>query len=75
MKPELINLLHRLKSHPEMEGFQNLIIYPNGTSSAIYRFGSKPFRSLDALEQFAYAEERGSATRSNPDQSHPSDPS
>lgn len=55
MKPELINLLHRLQSHPDIEGFQNLIITPNGVCSAVHRHGALRFPDLDALEAFAYA--------------------
>lgn len=57
MKPELINLLHRLQSHPGVEHFQNLIVYPNGSASAVFRHGAMRFGSLDELEAFAYHQE------------------
>lgn len=54
MKAEMRNLLDRLKDHPNLEQFQNLIVFPSGQVSAVYRNGSLAFPDLDAVEQFAY---------------------
>lgn len=53
------NLLDRLKEHPNLDQFQNLIVFPSGQVSAVYRNGSLSFPDLDAVEKFAYPDEDG----------------
>jgi putative hemolysin len=65
MKSEMRNLLDRLQSHPNLEQFQTLHVFPNGRVSAVYRNGSMRFDDLDALEKFAYPQD-DAATEAKP---------
>lgn len=73
MKAELIHLLEELAGPRCPEGFQALSFNRNGSAIAFYRWGTRQFADLTALEKWLYEVNRETNETSGTQGTRPSE--